>query len=55
MSASCQVGVGVPVELEGVLSFMDVEFDEFAGRVLLEDDSGAVPPAAPEKSDVGAS
>jgi hypothetical protein len=44
----------VLVELERVLSFMDIEFDEFAGRVLLEDDSGAVPPAAPEKGDVGA-
>jgi hypothetical protein len=54
MSASRQVGVRVLVQLERVLSFMDVEFDEFAGRVLLEDDSCAVPPAAPEKCDVGA-
>ena len=42
------------VELERVLSLMDVELDELAGRVLLEDDSSAVPPAAPEKRDVGA-
>jgi hypothetical protein len=54
VSASGEVGVGVLVELEGVLSFMDVEFDEFACRVLLEDDRGVVPAAAPEKGDVGA-
>jgi hypothetical protein len=52
---SCwKVGVGVLVELERVLSLADVEFDEFARGVFVDDDGCAVSTAAPEEHDVAA-
>jgi hypothetical protein len=52
--ASLEVGVRVFIEVERVVSFLDVELDEFAGGVVVDHDCCAVQAAAPEEHDMAA-